>query len=148
MLIDGLVCRRQSAVGEVGRQPRRTRFNCARTSSHAPLLHTTLSDTRPIHRSEAVLKPRPPRTALPRLPASPFQRAVSNTPANLTGVCVDCFPVRAAFPEKEAGRRLPRFFRGLLDFHSRYGPFDRSVAAQGGVCHEASTRPVAQPRRS
>ena len=95
-----------------------------------------------------MLKPRPSIwTGLPRLPASPFQRAVSNTPADRTGACVDCFPARAAFPEQKAGRRLHRLFRGLLELHSRYGPLDRS-AAQGGLCHEASTRPVAQPRRS
>jgi hypothetical protein len=97
---------------------------------------------------EATLRPRPSSAAgLPRLPASPFQRAVSNTPADRTGACVDCFPVRAAFPGQETGRHLHRLFRGLLGLHSRYGPLDRS-AAQGGLCHEASTRPVALPSRS
>ena len=38
-------------------------------------------------------------------------------------------------------------FRGLLRLHSRYGPLDRSTA-QGGLCHEASRRPVTQPPRS
>src|SRR5215469_6631106 len=37
--------------------------------------------------------------------------------------------------------------RGLLRLHSRYGPSDCSTA-QGGLCHEASTRIVAHPRRS
>ena len=36
---------------------------------------------------------------------------------------------------------------GLLRLHSRYGPLDRS-AAQGGLCHEASRRPVTRPPRS
>jgi len=36
-------------------------------------------------------------------------------------------------------------FRGLLRLHTRYGPPDRSTA-QGGLCHEASTQPVTQPR--
>src|SRR5208283_2905853 len=95
-----------------------------------------------------MLKPRPPVwTGLPRLPASPFQRAVSNTPADRTGACVDCFPVRAAFPEQEVGRRLHQLFRGLLELHSRYGPLDRSTT-RGGLCHEASTAPVTQRRRS
>src|SRR5450759_1811283 len=43
--------------------------------------HTTLSDSRPIHRPGAMLKPRPSiQTGLPRLPASPFHRAVPITP--------------------------------------------------------------------
>jgi hypothetical protein len=87
------------------------------------------------------------RTGLPRLPASPFQRAVSNTPADRAGACVDYFPARTAFPEQKTGRRLHRLFRGLLELHSRYGPLDRSTA-HGGLCHEASTRPVALPSRS
>src|SRR5690348_4775917 len=65
-----------------------------------------------------MLKPRPSIwTGLPRLPASPFQRAVSNTPADRTGACVDYFPARAAFPEQKTGRRLHRLFRGLLELH-------------------------------
>src|SRR5262249_27819362 len=57
------------------------------------------------------------------------------------------FPVRATFPVIQAGRRPHLHFRGLLELHSRYGPSDRSTA-QGGLCHEASIRPVAQPNRS
>jgi hypothetical protein len=69
------------------------------------------------------------------------------TPADQTGARVGRFPIRAAFPVIQAGQR-PRFhFRGLLRLHSRYGPSDCSTA-QGGLCHEASTRPVAQPCRS
>jgi hypothetical protein len=56
-------------------------------------------------------------------------------------------PPRAAFPEIQAGRRPRRLFRGLLRLHSRYGPSDCSTA-QGGLCHEASTRLVAQTGRS
>lgn len=37
-------------------------------------------------------------------------------------------------------------FRGLLRLHSRYGPHACSTA-QGGLCHGASTGPVARPRR-
>jgi hypothetical protein len=101
-----------------------------------------------VHRHYTVLEPRPPTLmGLPRLPASPFQRAVSNTPADKAGALVDFFPAHAAFPEQETGRHLHRFFRGLLELHSRYGPLDRSTA-HGGLCHEASTQPVAQPSRS
>ena len=87
------------------------------------------------------------RTGLPRLPASPFQRAVPITPADQTDAYVDCFSVHAAFPALRSGRRPHCFFRGLLRLHSRYGPLDRS-AAQSGICHEAPARPVTQPIRS
>ena len=87
------------------------------------------------------------RTGLPRLPTLPFQRAVPTTPADRTGACVDGLPVRATFPKCTVGRRPHWFFRGLLRLHSRYGPPDRSTA-QGGLCHEASARPVTQPNRS
>ena len=88
-----------------------------------------------------------PRTGLPRLPASPFQRAVPTTPADRTGAHVDCFPIRAAFPVIQAGRHPHHHFRGLLRLHTRYGPLDCSTA-QGGICHEASARPVTPPSRS
>ena len=89
----------------------------------------------------------PTEAGLPRLPVSPFQRAVPHTPADRTGACVDCFPVHAAFPVSEAGRHPQLHFRGLLRLHSRYGPLDCSTA-QGGLCYEASARPVTRPSRS
>ena len=63
------------------------------------------------------------------------------------GACVDCFPAHTAFPVSQAGRHPHLHFRGLLRLHARYGPLDCSTA-QGGLCHEASTRPVARPGRS
>lgn len=87
------------------------------------------------------------QTGLPRLPASPFQRAVPTTPTDRTGAHVDSFPAHAAFPISQPGRHPLLHFRGLLRLHSRYGPLDRS-AAQGGLCHEASTQPVTRPSRS
>ena len=75
------------------------------------------------------------------LPGLPFQRALPTTPANQTGATIDSFPVRAAFPDIQAGRHPQLHFRGLLRLHSRYGPLDRSTA-QGGLCHEASAPPV------
>jgi hypothetical protein len=83
----------------------------------------------------------------PPLPDSPFRRAMPTTPADRTGAHVDCFPIRAAFPETQAGRHPRHHFRGLLRLHSRYGPSDRSTA-QSGLCHEASARPVTRPNRS
>jgi hypothetical protein len=83
----------------------------------------------------------------PPLPASPFRRAVPNTPADRTGASVDSFPIHAAFPVLQAGRHPHLYFRGLLRLHSRYGPSDCSTA-QGGLCHEASIQPVARPNRS
>jgi len=38
-------------------------------------------------------------------------------------------------------------FEACSGYHSRYGPPSCSTA-QGGLCHEASIRPVAQPNRS
>src|SRR6202050_3468923 len=88
-----------------------------------------------------------PATGLPRLPASPFQRAVPTTPADRTAACVDCFAVHSAFPAFCPGRHPHYGFRGLLRLHSRYGPLDRSTA-RSALCHEASARPVARPSRS
>jgi hypothetical protein len=84
---------------------------------------------------------------LPRLPASPFQRAAPITPADRMAACVDCFAIRAAFPEIQPGRHPHHYFRGLLRPHTRCGPLDRSTA-QGGLNHEASARPIARPNRS
>ena len=55
-------------------------------------------------------------------------------------------PFHAAFPKLWVGRHPHCPFRGLLRLHSRYGPHARSTA-QGGLCHGASTGPVARPRR-
>ena len=110
---------------------------------------TTLSDTRskptPLRRRRGRYPH--PEPGLPRLPVLPFPRAVPTTPADRTGAHVDAFPVRAAFPATLPGRHPHCAFRGLLRLHSRYGPRDRS-AAQGGLCHEASTPPVTRRRRS
>ena len=90
------------------------------------------------------------RTGLPRLPASPFRRAVPTTPADRTGARVDCFPVHAAFPVLQAGRHPHLYFRGLLRLHSRYGPSDSdqrllicsssSPAAKNQHCAKGSWR--------
>src|SRR5438552_11183380 len=82
-----------------------------------------------------------PKRASPDYPYHPSNVLCPHTPAD---VGVDCFPVHAAFPVTQAGRRPHLHFRGLLRLYSRYGPLDCSTA-QGGLCHEASTRPVAQP---
>ena len=83
----------------------------------------------------------------PQLPASPFRRAVPINPGGPQRVHLSvASPPRAAFPEIQAGRRPRLLFRGLLRLHSRYGPPDRPTA-QGGLCHEASTRLVAQAGR-
>src|SRR5438874_3454600 len=86
-----------------------------------------------------------PATGLPRLLASPFQRAVPTTPADRTGACVDCFPVHAAFPVMQAGRHPRLHLRGLLGLHSRYGTPDRSTAHGGLVTR---LRPAQLPKRA
>ena len=115
-----------------------------------PGLNSTMtpSDSRRHHRLSATSRPLPSRpTGLHRLPAPPSQRAVPSTPADQMGACVDCFPIRAAFPIIQAGRHPQLHFRGLLKLHSHYGPLDCSTA-QGGLCHEASTEPVTRQGRS
>ena len=115
-----------------------------------PGLNSTMtpSDSRRHRRLSATLRPPPScPTGLHRLPAPPSQRAVSSTPADQMGACVDCFPIHTAFPVIQAGRRPHHHFRGLLRLHSRYGPLDCSTA-QGGLCHEASAKPVTQQGRS
>ena len=47
---------------------------------------------------------------------------------------------------RRVGARISTF-EACSDSHSRYGPMFRSTA-QGGLCHEASAQPVAQPSRS
>jgi hypothetical protein len=80
----------------------------------------------------ATSRPLPsPTTGLPRLPASPFQRAAPTTPADRTAACVDYFAIHTAFPAFRPGRHPHYGFRGLLRLHSRYGPLDRSTARSG-----------------
>ena len=102
----------------------------------------TLSDSRQDRHLKMTLRPLPSsQTGLPRLPASPFRRAVLTTPADRAGARVDFFPARAAFPKWPEGRHPHCHFRGLLKLHTRYGPSNCS-AAQGDLCHEASALPV------
>ena len=85
-------------------------------------------------------------TGLPRCP-NHFAYVPCPLPRRIeTGACVDCFPARVAFPILWVGRHPHCPFRGLLRLHSRYGPHACSTT-QGGLCHGASTGPVARPRR-
>jgi len=125
---------------------------CQKSGSFAPPAlpsfnaHMTLSDSRLDRRLKTTLRPQPsPRTGLPRLPGTPFRRAVPTTPADRAGASVDFFPARAAFPKWQEGRHPHWLFRGLLRLHACYGPSDRS-AAQGDLCHEASARPVTRTK--
>ena len=146
------------------------RFGCLQADGQSPwhlhLHERTRSQGPSLHRrypASAVLCPCPTparsaakcdveaatsdRSGLPRYPhhhsgvPCPLPRRIE------TGACVDCFPVRAAFPVLQAGRHPHLYFRGLLRLHSRYGPSDCSTA-QGGLCHEASIQSVARPNRS
>ena len=63
----------------------------------------------------ATSRPLPsPPTGLPRLPASPFQRAVPITPADRTAACVDYFAVHTAFPAFWPGRHPHHGFRDAM----------------------------------
>ena len=60
---------------------------------------------------------------LPRCLRCPSPRAVPTTPVGRDGCVCRLLPPRAAaFPSLQGGRRPPRYFRGLLRIHSRYGP--------------------------
>ena len=128
-----------------------------RTRSQGPFLHRhypastvtmTLSDSRRGRRPTATLRPLPS----PARVSPDYPHHLSDVPCPLprrteTGASVDCFPaVRPSPKSRRVGIRNCHF-RGLLRLHSRYGPPDRS-AAQGGLCREASTRPVTRPSRS
>ena len=109
----------------------------------------TLSDTRRHRRLSATLRPLPScQNGPPPITRITLPTCRAHYPdGSETGACVDCYPVHAAFPVIQAGRHPYLHFRGLLRLHSRYGPLDCSTA-QGGLCHEASTRPVTRPGRS
>src|SRR5258708_155714 len=57
------------------------------------------------------------------------------------------FPIRTAFPGFATGRRPHCSFRGLLGFHTHYGPPDCSPT-MCGLCHEVSISPVFRTHRS
>ena len=112
------------------------------------LEHTveTLSDSRPARRARhGVGGATSGRNGPPPITRTTFPTCRAQYPGGSERVPMSvASPFHAAFPVSQAGRH-PRFhFRGLLRLHSRYGPLDRSTA-QGGLCHEASRRPVTQP---
>jgi hypothetical protein len=88
----------------------------------------------------------PGRSGLPRYPddladvPSPIPRRTRQAQALIAS------PPVQAFPYIKEGQRPHYTFRGLLRVHSRYGPQACSTA-QGGLCHRASTPPVAQRSR-
>jgi hypothetical protein len=87
------------------------------------------------------------RDGSPSLPEPPCVRAVPTTPADRNGCMCRLLPHSTRpSPKLWVGRHPHCPFRGLLRLHSRYGPHARSTA-QGGLCHGASTGPVARPRR-
>ena len=110
---------------------------------------TTLSDSRPARRARhGVGGATSGRNGPPPITRTTFPTCRAQYPGGSERVPMSvASPFHAAFPVSQAGRH-PRFhFRGLLRLHSRYGLLDRSTA-QGGLCHEASRRPVTQPPRS
>src|SRR5262249_37888372 len=112
-----------------------------RSKSRGPSLHRS-------YPASSVLCPRPTPTAAaalsrrrgryprydgsPPFLGSPSRRAVPTTPADRMSAYVDCFPIRAAFPDSLAGRHPRLHFRGLLGLHSCY----------------ITARPVAQPPKA
>jgi hypothetical protein len=57
------------------------------------------------------------------------------------------FPIRTAFPGFATGRRPHCSFRGLLGFHTHYGPPDCSPTLCG-LCREVPISPVTRTHRS
>ena len=84
----------------------------------------------------------------PPITRTTFPTCRAHYPGGSSGCACRLLPALVrAFPVWQVGRHPHCHFRGLLRLHSRYGPPDRS-AAQGDLCHEAPTQPVAQPSRS
>jgi hypothetical protein len=109
----------------------------------------TLSDSRPNrHPNRAVEAAALVQDGSPPITRNTFPTCHAHYPGGPRWVHVSvASPSRAAFPDIQAGRRPRLHFRGLLRLHTRYGPPDRSTA-QSGLCHEASTSPVARQSRS
>jgi hypothetical protein len=96
----------------------------------------------------AMSKPRPPTARVsPDYPFHP-SRVPRPIPRRIEWLRVS-IASPSVLPSPFRGRVGIRIssFRGLLRLHSRCSPLDRSTA-QGGLCHEASIQPVAQPNRS
>src|SRR4051794_29190525 len=117
-----------------------------RCSAHT----TTLSDARRDHRRDdvggATSVPRgPPPIPITR-PTFPTCRAhYPNGPERVRLSVAS--PLHSGLPRISGGSASMTSLQGLLRLHSRYGLPDCSTA-QGGLCHEASARPVTQTDRS
>ena len=109
----------------------------------------TLSDSRPARRAcHDVEVATSDRNGSPPITRTTFPTCRAHYPGGSERVHASvASPFHAAFPGRKAGRHPHHHFRGLLRLHSRYGPLGRSTA-QGGLCHEASRRPVTRPPRS
>src|SRR5258708_6318328 len=57
------------------------------------------------------------------------------------------FPIHTPFPGFATGRRPHCSFRGLLGFHTHYGPPD-CLPTIGGLCREVSASTVTRTHRS
>ncbi len=110
---------------------------------------TTLSDSRPArHACHDVGVAISGRNGPPPITRTTFLTCRAHYPGGSERVHTSvASPLHAAFPDRQAGRHPQIHFRGLLRLHSRYGPLGRSTA-QGGLCHEASKRPVTRSPRS
>src|SRR3984893_925519 len=110
---------------------------------------TTLSDSRPNRRpNRAVEAAALVQDGSPPITRNTLPACRAHYPGGSRRVLLSvASPPHAAFPVIQAGRHPRLHFRGLLRLHSRYGPQDCSTAL-GGLCHEASARPVTRQSRS
>jgi len=107
----------------------------------------TLSDFRRARSAETERRVLPGCDGSPRLTRNALPTCRSHYPGGPAECAHRLLPLPYGLPRTVSGSASTSPFRGLLRIHSRYGPQDRS-AAQGDLCHEASTRPVAQASRS
>ena len=105
----------------------------------------TISDSHRV-RIAATMEPKLHPNGSPRLPASPFRRAVPTTPADRMGPLSTFCPIRTAFPGLGGSASATALSRPA-QASPAFGPPDRSTA-QGGLCHEASDPPVTRRSRS
>jgi hypothetical protein len=83
----------------------------------------------------------------PPLAQITFSACRAHYPGGPEQVLVGFFPARAAFPVLQAGRHPHRYFRGLLELHTRYGLHSCSPTIRG-LYREAPPVPVSRLGRS
>ena len=142
-------CSRLPPITDPRLRPKRTRSKGPFLRQHYPASTVIWPSPTPVRpaASATLGLPAPVETGLPRLRASPFQRAVPTIPADRDGCLCRLLP---------RSRGLPRFPGGSASATSLSRPAQASLtlrpagllSRQGGLCHEAPARSVTRPSRS